>query len=60
MTLLSYAPLAQNSTDNTLIAEYAYALALGGIYDDALINLDRIGGQTNKPDVIILLHRYSL
>ena len=28
--------------DATLLAEYAYALALGGFYDLALINLDRV------------------
>jgi tetratricopeptide (TPR) repeat protein len=46
-----YALLAQNSTNATLIAEYAYALALGGIYDAALINLDRIGNQTDASEV---------
>ena len=49
--IASYAPLAQTSPNNTLIAEYAYALALGGIYDAALITLDRIESQFNESDV---------
>ena len=49
--IASYAPLAQNSTNTTLVAEYAYALALGGIYDAALINLDRIGSKIDESDV---------
>jgi tetratricopeptide (TPR) repeat protein len=40
--IVSYAVLAKKTSDPTLIAEYAYALALGGIYDDALIQLDRV------------------
>ena len=49
--IASYAPLAQNSTNTTLIAEYAYALALAGIYDAALINLDRTGSNFNETDI---------
>jgi len=37
--------------NNTLIAEYAYALALSGIYDAALINLDHIKRPTNEQEV---------
>jgi tetratricopeptide (TPR) repeat protein len=36
-----------DSTNVELRAEYAYALALGGLYDAALINLDRIWYQSN-------------
>jgi len=37
-----YAQLAdKNSTNSALLTEYAYALALGGIYEGALMNLDR-------------------
>lgn len=40
--IVAYASPAKNSTDPVWIAEYAYALALGGIYDAALIQLDRL------------------
>ncbi|MFH1320095.1 MAG: hypothetical protein ABII90_05505 [Bacteroidota bacterium] len=51
--IASYSQLiAIDSTNATLLAEDAYALALGGIYDAALMRLDRswsIGA--NSPDV---------
>lgn len=41
--ITTYAQLISiDSTDATLIAEDAYALALGGVYDAALMRLDRI------------------
>lgn len=40
--IVTYASPAKNSNDPVWIAEYAYALALGGIYDAALIQLDRL------------------
>jgi tetratricopeptide (TPR) repeat protein len=49
----SYAEsVEKDSTNVTMIAEYAYALALDGFYDGALINLDRIGSGTGSSDVI--------
>jgi tetratricopeptide (TPR) repeat protein len=42
--VISYALAAKNSTDPSLISEYAYALALSGIYDAALVQLDRLWG----------------
>lgn len=51
--IASYAQLiSKDSTNATLLAEDAYALALGGIYEAALMRLDRcwsIGA--NSPDV---------
>jgi len=38
--VITYALVAKDSDDPVLISEYAYALALGGIYDAALIELD--------------------
>ncbi len=40
--VITYALVAKDSDDPVLISEYAYALALGGIYDAALIELDRL------------------
>ncbi len=41
--IAAYAQLIpKDSTNSTLIAEYAYALALGGIFDAALVRLDHI------------------
>lgn len=40
--VIAYALPAKTSADPALIAEYAYALALSGIYDAALIQLDRL------------------
>jgi tetratricopeptide (TPR) repeat protein len=44
--------LSKDSANVSLNAEYAYVLALDGIYDAALARLDRIWGQRgNSPDV---------
>ena len=40
--VIAYALASKTSNDAALISEYAYALALGGIYDAALIQLDRL------------------
>jgi hypothetical protein len=40
--IVAYSLLAKNTNDAALIEEYAYALALGGVYDAALYQLDRI------------------
>jgi tetratricopeptide (TPR) repeat protein len=40
--LVIYAPLAKSTTNPQIVAEYAYALALAGIYDLSLIQLDRV------------------
>lgn len=40
--IVTYASPAKNSNDPVWITEYAYALALGGFYDAALIQLDRL------------------
>lgn len=40
--VISYSMAAKNSTDPSLISEYAYALALSGIYDASLAQLDRL------------------
>jgi len=40
--VISYSVAARNSTDPSLISEYAYALALSGIYDASLVQLDRL------------------
>jgi tetratricopeptide (TPR) repeat protein len=40
--IASYSLIAKYSDNPVLISEYAYALALGGIYDAALVQLDRI------------------
>ncbi len=47
--IVSYALPAKNSNDPLPVAEYAYALALGGIYDAALIQLDRLWFTEQKP-----------
>ena len=45
-----YAMLVKNSDNKTVSAEYAYALALSGCYDGAIMNLDKIiaSGQADK------------
>jgi len=40
--IIAYSLPAKNSSDPSLISEYAYALALGGFYDVALIQLGRL------------------
>lgn len=40
--IIAYSLPAKISSDPSLISEYAYALALGGFYDAALIQLDRL------------------
>ena len=40
--IISYSLAAKNSKDPYLISEYAYSLALGGFYEAALIQLDRL------------------
>lgn len=40
--VISYSIAARNSADPVLISEYAYALALSGIYDASLVQLDRL------------------
>jgi len=51
--IASYAQLiSKDSTNATLLAEDAYALALGGIYEAALMRLDRCWSLgANSPDV---------
>jgi tetratricopeptide (TPR) repeat protein len=39
--IISYSGAARNSSNAAILSEYAYALALGGYYDAALIQLDK-------------------
>jgi hypothetical protein len=52
-----YAQLvSKDSTNISLIAEYSYALALGGIYDAALSHLDRLWNNDKKtPEVFYFI-----
>lgn len=45
-----YAALVKSNDNMTVSAEYAYALALSGCYDGAIMNLDKIfaSGQVDK------------
>jgi tetratricopeptide (TPR) repeat protein len=47
--LAIYSPLAKSSSDPEIISEYAYVLALTGVYDLALQQIDRVWniGKTN-------------
>ena len=50
--IVSYSRLLKKTSSPLFIAEYAYALALGGLYDAALIQLDRLWFiDNNPPDV---------
>jgi hypothetical protein len=58
-----YAQLVSKDTANvTLNSEYAYALALGGIYDAALARLDRVWhlGEDNKETDYFVSQVYAL
>lgn len=48
--IVKYAALVKNNDNKTVSAEYAYALALTGCYDGAIMNLDKIlaSGQADK------------
>jgi len=58
-----YAQLAnQDNANSTVLLEYAYVLALGGVYDGALVNLDKakLSGKFSKNDYFFAGQIYAL